>query len=132
MTTSSGFTNQAFADWTKEQEKKRNEDWAAWNPAPILEQVKTLTAKDARETNTYLKTNKETFKKRLYECLYDNYFEFVGENQLATLKELKSKSDLIGEIIGLLQSPAKNVISGLNAGSKLASILKTLEDRVDA
>lgn len=82
MTTSSGFTNQAFANWTKEQEKKRNQDWAAWDPAPILEQVKTLTAKDARETSTYLKTNKETFKKRLYECLYDNYFEFVGENQL--------------------------------------------------
>lgn len=82
MTTSSGFTNQAFANWTKEQEKKRNQDWAAWNPAPILEQVKTLTAKDTRETSTYLKTNKETFKKRLYECLYDNYFEFVGENQL--------------------------------------------------
>lgn len=57
---------------------------------------------------------------------------FVGEDQLATLRELKSKSDLIGEIIGLLQSPAKNVISGLNAGSKLASILKTLEDRVEA
>jgi len=57
---------------------------------------------------------------------------FVGEDQLATLKELKSKSDLIGEIIGLLQSPAKNVISGLNAGSKLASILKTLEERVEA
>jgi large subunit ribosomal protein L10 len=51
---------------------------------------------------------------------------------LATLRELKSKSDLIGEIIGLLQSPAKNVISGLNAGSKLANILKALEDRVEA
>jgi len=57
---------------------------------------------------------------------------FVGEDQLATLRELKSKSDLIGEIIGLLQSPAKNVISGLNAGSKLANILKALEDRVEA
>jgi hypothetical protein len=82
MTTSSGFTNKAFADWTKEQEKQRNQDWTAWNPAPVLEQVKTLTAKDARETKTYLKTNKETLKKRLYEYLYDNYFEFVGENQL--------------------------------------------------
>ncbi|MFN5931889.1 MAG: 50S ribosomal protein L10, partial [Sphingobacteriales bacterium] len=40
---------------------------------------------------------------------------FVGDNQLAALKDLKSKQDLIGEIIGLLQSPAKNVISGLNA-----------------
>jgi large subunit ribosomal protein L10 len=54
---------------------------------------------------------------------------FVGDDQLATLKELKSKNDLIGEIIGLLQSPAKNVISGLNAGAKLASLVKALEAR---
>ena len=54
---------------------------------------------------------------------------FVGDDQLKTLKDLKSKQDLIGEIIGLLQSPAKNVISGLNAGGKLASLVKALEAR---
>ena len=54
---------------------------------------------------------------------------FAGDNQLKTLTTLKSKQDLIGDIIGLLQSPAKNVISGLNAGAKLASLIKALEDR---
>lgn len=54
---------------------------------------------------------------------------FAGDEQLKTLTTLKSKNDLIGEIIGLLQSPAKNVISGLNAGNKLASLVKALEDR---
>jgi len=54
---------------------------------------------------------------------------FAGDEQLKTLIALKSKNDLIGEIIGLLQSPAKNVISGLNAGNKLASLVKALEDR---
>lgn len=54
---------------------------------------------------------------------------FAGDDQLKTLTSLKSKQDLIGEIIGLLQSPAKNVISGLNAGGKLASLVKALEDR---
>lgn len=54
---------------------------------------------------------------------------FMGDNQLQTLATLKSKNDLIGEIIGLLQSPAKNVISGLNAGNKLAGLIKALEDR---
>ncbi len=54
---------------------------------------------------------------------------FIGDDQLEVLKTLKSKQDLIGEIIGLLQSPAKNVISGLNAGGKLASLIKALEDR---
>jgi large subunit ribosomal protein L10 len=56
---------------------------------------------------------------------------FVGDNQLAALRDLKSKNDLIGEIIGLLQSPAKNVISALNAGGKLASLVKALEDRAN-
>jgi large subunit ribosomal protein L10 len=54
---------------------------------------------------------------------------FAGNDQLKTLITLKSKNDLIGEIIGLLQSPAKNVISGLNAGNKLAGLVKALEDR---
>jgi len=49
---------------------------------------------------------------------------------LDTLVNLKSKEQLIGEIIGLLQSPAKNVISGLlSGGNKLAGIVKTLQER---
>jgi len=54
---------------------------------------------------------------------------FAGDKELKGLTTLKSKHDLIGEIIGLLQSPAKNVISGLNAGSKLAGLVKALEAR---
>lgn len=55
---------------------------------------------------------------------------FIGDNQLDMLVALKSKEEVIGEIIGLLQSPAKNVVSGLkNAGGKIAGILKTLEER---
>ncbi|MBB78312.1 MAG: 50S ribosomal protein L10 [Crocinitomicaceae bacterium] len=55
---------------------------------------------------------------------------YVGDNQLSFLSEIKSKEELIGEIITILQSPAKNVVSGLKgAGSKLSGILKTLEER---
>ena len=57
---------------------------------------------------------------------------FEGNDQLKVLTTLKSKNDLIGEIISLLQSPAKNVISALNAGNKLASLVKALEDRAAA
>jgi large subunit ribosomal protein L10 len=49
---------------------------------------------------------------------------------LDTLINLKSKEQLIGEIIGLLQSPAKNVVSALQSGgNKLAGIVKTLQER---
>ena len=55
---------------------------------------------------------------------------FIGDNQLDALIALKSKEEVIGEIIGLLQSPAKNVISALkSSGGKLAGILKTLSEK---
>ena len=55
---------------------------------------------------------------------------YVGENQLEALINVKSKEELVGDIIGLLQSPAKNVISALkSSGGKLAGIVKTLQER---
>ncbi len=55
---------------------------------------------------------------------------YIGDNQLDMLVSIKSKEEMIGEIIGLLQSPAKNVISGLKSGGgKLAGIIKTLSER---
>ena len=55
---------------------------------------------------------------------------FIGDETLETLVSIKSKEELIGDIIGLLQSPAKNVISGLKSGGgKLAGILKTLSEK---
>ena len=56
---------------------------------------------------------------------------YVGDDQLDALCNIKSKEELIGDIIALLQSPAKNVISALqaNAGQKIAGIVKTLESR---
>ncbi|HDZ03674.1 hypothetical protein LCGC14_0347170 [marine sediment metagenome] len=55
---------------------------------------------------------------------------YIGDENLDALVSIKSKEEMIGEIIGLLQSPAKNVISGLKSGGgKLAGILKTLSER---
>ncbi len=57
---------------------------------------------------------------------------FIGEENLNTLSELKSKNELIGEIISLLQSPAKNVVSALLSGKNtLAGLVKTLEERAN-
>ncbi|WP_420398987.1 50S ribosomal protein L10 [Flagellimonas sp.] len=55
---------------------------------------------------------------------------FIGDDNLDALVSIKSKEEVIGDIIGLLQSPAKNVISGLKSGGgKLAGILKTLSEK---
>ncbi len=55
---------------------------------------------------------------------------YIGDEQLDMLVNIKSKEELIGDIIGLLQSPAKNVISALkSSGGTLAGILKTLSEK---
>jgi large subunit ribosomal protein L10 len=55
---------------------------------------------------------------------------FIGEEHLDMLSELKSKNELIGEIISILQSPAKNVLSALLSSKQtVAGLLKTLEER---
>lgn len=90
-----------------------------------------LFSEDAKEPamiiSSFRKDNKG--EKPVLKAAFIDADVFVGDDQLESLKTLKSKQDLIGEIIGLLQSPAKNVISGLNAGGKLASLIKALADR---
>ena len=55
---------------------------------------------------------------------------YIGDNQLDVLAFLKSKNELIADVIALLQSPAKNVISALQSGkNKLAGIVKTLSEK---
>ena len=85
-------------------------------------------AKEPALIITTFRTEGKT-EKPVLKAAYIDSDVFVGDDQLETLKSLKSKHDLIGEIIGLLQSPAKNVISALNAGGKLASLVKALEER---
>lgn len=56
---------------------------------------------------------------------------YIGDQQLEALASLKSKEELVGDIIALLQSPAQNVISALQggAGNKVAGLVKALEER---
>ena len=83
--------------------------------------------------NVPAKLIQEFRKKSAKPVLKGAYIEeaiFIGDSQLDALVAIKSKEELLGDLIGLLQSPAKNVVSGLTgAGSKIAGILKTLEER---
>ncbi len=58
---------------------------------------------------------------------------FIGEGALKELLNIKSKTELIGDVIALLQSPAKNVISALQSGGTLLhGVLKTLSEKEEA
>jgi len=68
--------------------------------------------------------------KPVLKAAYIDTAVFIGDNQLDALVNLKSREQLIGEIIGLLQSPAKNVISALQSGGNtIAGLVKTLQER---
>jgi large subunit ribosomal protein L10 len=83
--------------------------------------------------NAPAKVIKEFRKKSDKPLLKGAYVEeaiYVGDDQLDTLVNIKSKEELIGDVISLLQSPAKNVISALQSGgNKLSGILKTLSEK---
>ncbi|HLR00634.1 MAG TPA: 50S ribosomal protein L10 [Sphingobacterium sp.] len=68
--------------------------------------------------------------KPIIKAAYIQETTFIGDDQLKTLATLKSKEELIGDIIGLLQSPAKNLISALQSGgSTISGLVKALEER---
>ena len=55
---------------------------------------------------------------------------YLGDEQLELLSSIKSKEEIIGEIVLLLQSPARNIISALkSSSSKLSGIIQTLSNR---
>src|SRR5699024_7696005 len=89
----------------------------------------------ADKGNAPAKIIKEFRKKQDKPLLKGAYIDeavYVGDENLETLSNIKSKEELIGDVISALQSPAKNVFSALkNGGGKLAGILKTLSEKED-
>lgn len=114
----------------KALESTENEDYNG-----VFNSLKGVTAlmfsESAKEPAIIISDFRKEYKteKPMLKAAYIEGALFEGADQLAVLKEIKGKTELIGEIIGLLQSPAKNVMSALNAGNKLAGIVKALEER---
>ena len=80
----------------------------------------------AKLIKNFRKTNDRPILKGAYieECCY------IGDDMVDTLCNIKSKNDLIADVIALLQSPMKNVISALQSGGqKLSGVLETLSER---
>ncbi len=77
-----------------------------------------------------IKEFRKTSAKPLLKGAYVEEMTFIGDNQLDALMAIKTKNELIADIIALLNSPAKNVISALQSGGqKLSGVLKTLSER---
>lgn len=90
-----------------------------------------MFASVAKAPAVLIKEFRKKSDKPVLKAAYAEGCVYVGDDQLDSLCNIKSKEELIGDIVSLLQSPAKNVISALqgNAGQKIAGIVKTLETR---
>jgi len=100
----------------------------------LYDSIKGSTSVMFTETgNVPAKLIKEFRKKNPKPLLKAAFVEesiYVGENQLEALASLKSKNELVADVIALLQSPAKNVISSLQSGRNiLAGVVKTLSEK---
>jgi len=84
----------------------------------------------ANDPAKLIKEFRRTAPKPILKGAYVEETIYLGDAQLDALVNIKSKLELIGDLIGLLQSPAKNVISALQSGgNKLSGIVKTLSEK---
>ncbi len=93
------------------------------NSAVMLSNVGNLPAK-------LIKTMRKKAEKPILKGAYVEESIYIGDDQLDTLASIKSKEELVADIVMLLQSPAKNVISALQSGGNtIAGLVKTLSER---
>lgn len=90
-----------------------------------------LFSKEGAAPAKLLKKFREGNEKPVLKGAYIDSDVFVGDNQIAILASLKSKNELVADIIASLQSPMNSVIGGLqgSSGQLIGGLLKTLEER---
>lgn len=96
------------------------------NSSLMFSNTGNLPAKLIKE----FRSKNKSLKKPVFKAAYVQESVYVGENQLEALINVKSKEEVIGDVIALLQSPAKNVISALqSSGQIIVGVLKTLSEK---
>ncbi len=84
----------------------------------------------AKAPATLIKEFRKKHEKPVLKAAYIDSAIYIGDDQVEALSNIKSKEELVGDIILLLQSPIKNVVGSLQSGgSTIAGLLKTLEER---
>ena len=102
--------------------------------SPIFESLKGSTSVMFTETGNVpaklIKDFRKTSEKPVLKAAFVEESFYIGDNQLEALVRLKSKNELIADVIALLQSPAQTVLSQLQSGrNTIAGVVKTLSER---
>ena len=99
--------------------------------SPVLKTPTSILFTDEASIPAKLiKKFRKTYPKPLLKAAYVEESVYIGENNLDALVAIKSKEELIGDLVALLQSPAKTVLSQLQSGKTiLAGVVKTLSEK---
>jgi large subunit ribosomal protein L10 len=99
-------------------------------PSVLAGNTSIMIAENSNAPAKVIKEFRKKSDKPILKGAFIHQAVFIGDNQLDALVALKSREELIGEVIGLLQSPAKNVVSALKSGGgTIAGLVKTLSER---
>lgn len=98
---------------------------------PVLKENTSVMFTDTGNVPAKLiKEFRKQWEKPVLKGAYVEESVYIGDDQLNALASIKSKEELIGDVVMLLQSPAKNVVSALQSGGNtLAGIIKTLQEK---
>ena len=93
--------------------------------------ISIMFSESGSEPAKLIKEFRKTGTKPVLKAAFVEQSVYLGDDQLDSLAAIKSKNEMIADIVAMLQSPAKNVISALqgNAGGKIAGVVKTLSER---
>ena len=92
-----------------------------------------MFAENSKSPAKLIKEFRASHPKPVLKAAYIEESLYVGDENLDMLITLKSREELIADVVALLQSPIKNVVSGLKGGgNKIAGILKTLSEKTEA
>lgn len=125
-----GITLEVVKNTLLEKAMEASENNYGELPSVLAGNSAIMIAENGNAPAKLIKEFRKKSDKPLLKGAFIHHAVFIGDNQLDALIALKSKEEVIGEIIGLLQSPAKNVVSALKSGGgKIAGIVKTLSER---
>ena len=89
-----------------------------------------MLSKSGNSPAKVIKDFRKRYDKPLLKGAFIEEAIYIGDHQIEALVSIKSKEEIIGEIISLLQSPLKNIVSAIKSGgSNISGIIKTLSDR---
>jgi large subunit ribosomal protein L10 len=99
-------------------------------PSVLHGNTSLMIAENSKAPALVIKTFRKTLERPVLKGAYVESSVYIGDNQLDALVNIKSKEELIGDVINMLQTPVRNVISALQSGGNtISGVLKTLSEK---